>query len=203
MQSRIQLVARWLDEYPLHTHHARKATSKLALFRIDEYECLTSSIRWNENEPTNARIQLPQKWEKLARKFHLQTTNTFETFQRKNALNLSAFWNRVCVQCLPCTMWWAYSSVDCGTSAVSPCESVDLGFCKGVVYLDLCKNSPQLYDFLIRNVIDILRRQYSKDDKRPYFINTFHSPQQISIWRPKIFIFPLVKLVTLILYGRL
>lgn len=44
-------------------------------------------ISWNENESTNtgARIQLLHKWEKLARKFHLRITNTFESFQQKLA----------------------------------------------------------------------------------------------------------------------
>lgn len=59
-------------------------------------ECLATHIRWNWSEPTSAeaRIQLPQKWEKLARKFHFETTNTFETFQ-PNAWVL-----RVCGWCI-------------------------------------------------------------------------------------------------------
>lgn len=45
-------------------------------------ECLENSSGETETS-AETRIQLPPKWEKLAHKFYLRTTNTFETFQTK------------------------------------------------------------------------------------------------------------------------
>lgn len=111
---------------------------------------------WNENEPTNARIQLPQKWEKLARKFHLQTTNTFETFQRKLTLMLSDSLKCVCFHRILCTghiAVWSVAHMLCHTRALIPDSMEEWSTSTMHSFLKVGKNSPQkIYDFPIRNV---------------------------------------------------